>query len=130
MFSFAEEVLVEESLYVDVSALDTFRSKFDISATGREKDVVLLSCDPDERVCNQEMGEGDESYFMYTAVLEEFGVKIPFTPFEMDAFRGIWLFPQYACNFKEEWRDTFVRVQGAIGCSTTSVLVAGQPKFP
>jgi hypothetical protein len=144
--------------------------------------------DPDERVCDQEMaGEGDESYFLYTAVLEEFGVKIPFTPFEMDVLKylnvaptqirpnswaficgfeilcksldlepsvgvffcfygtkdvnkGTWitisahlgkrLFPQYACNFKKEWRDTFVRIQGAPGCSTASVLVAGVPKFP
>jgi hypothetical protein len=188
MASFAEEVRLEESLFVDVSALDSFRSKFDISATGREEDVVLLSCDPDERACDQEMmGEGDESYFVYTAFLEEFGVKIPFTPFEMDVLRllnvaptqirpnswpficafevlckslglepavgvsfhfygtkdvnkGTWisisahsgkrLFPTYACNFKKEWRDTFVRVQGAPECSTSSVLVNGVPKFP
>jgi hypothetical protein len=188
MSLFAEEVLLEESLYVDVSAMDSFRSKFDISATGREEDVVLLSCDPDERVCDQEMaGEGDESYFVYTTVLEEFGVKIPFTPFEMDVLKflnvaptqifpnswafirgfeilckslglepsvavffqfygtkdvnkGTWiaisahsgkrLFPTYACNFKKEWRDTFVRVQGSPGCSTSSVLVNGEPKFP
>jgi hypothetical protein len=188
MSLFAEEVLLEDSLYVDVSVMDLFRSKFDISATGREEDVVLLSCDPDERVCDQEMaGEGDESYFVYTAVLEEFGVKIPFTPFEMDVLKflnvaptqirpnswafirgfeilckslglepsvavffqfygtkdvnkGTWiaisahsgkrLFPSYASNFKKEWRDTFVRVQGAPGCSTASVLVNGEPKFP
>jgi hypothetical protein len=62
MASFAEEVLVEDSLYVYVSALDLFRSKFNVSSTGREKDVVLLSYDPDERACDQEMaGEGDES---------------------------------------------------------------------
>lgn len=187
MASFAEEVRLEESLFVDVSALDSFRSKFNISATEREEDVVLLSCDPDERACDQEMmGEGDESYFVYTAFLEEFGVKIPFTPFEMDVLRllnvaptqirpnswafirafevlckslgfepavgmffhfygtkdvnkGTWIsisahsgkrFPTYACNFKKEWRDTFVRVQGAPECSTSSVLVNGVPKFP
>jgi hypothetical protein len=188
MVPFAEEVRMEESLYVDVSALDLFRSKFDISATESEEDVVLLSCDPDERVCDQEMaGEGDESYFVYTTVLEEFGVKIPFTPFEMDVLKflnvaptqirpnswafirgfeilckalglepsvgaflcfygtkdvnkGTWiaisahsgkrLFPQYACNFKKKWRDTFVRVQGSPGCSTSSVLLDGKPKFP
>jgi hypothetical protein len=168
MVEFAEEVRAEESLYVDVATMDLFRSKFDISATGREEDVVLLSCDPDERVCDQETaGEGDESYFIYTAVLEEFGVKVPFTPFEVDVLKylnvaptqirpnswafirgfevlckslglepsvgvffcfygtkdvnkGTWitisahsgkrLFPPYACNFKKEWRDTFVRV--------------------
>jgi hypothetical protein len=188
MVTFADEVRMEESLYIDVSAVDQFRSNFDISATGNEEDVVLLSCDPDERVCDQEMaGEGDESYFVYTTFLEEFGVKIPFTPFEMDVLKflnvaptqirpnswafirafeilckalglepsvgaflcfygtkdvnkGTWiaicahpgkrLFPQYACNFKKEWRDTFVRVQGLPGCSTSSVLLDGKPKFP
>jgi hypothetical protein len=49
---------------------------------------MLLSCDLDERACDQEMaGEGDESYFVYTTVLEEFGVKTPFTPFEMDVLK-------------------------------------------
>jgi hypothetical protein len=132
-------------------------------------------------------GEGNESYFVYTTVLEEFGVKIPFTPFEMDVLRllnvaptqirpncwaficgfeilckslglepsvgvffhfygtkdvnkGTWIaisahsgkrmFPTYASNFKKEWRDTFVRVQGARECSTSSVLVDGVSKFP
>jgi hypothetical protein len=42
MSSFAGEVLAEDSLYVDVSVMDSFRSKFDISATGQEEDVVLL----------------------------------------------------------------------------------------
>jgi hypothetical protein len=133
------------------------------------------------------MEEGDESYFVYTAVLEEFGVKVPFSRFEMDVLKylnvaptqirpnslafirgfeilckslglepsvgvffyfygtkdvnkGTWisisshsrkrLFPPYACNFKKEWRDTFVRIQGAPECSTASVMVAGKPKFP
>jgi hypothetical protein len=43
MVPFAEEVRMEESLYVDVSAVDLFRSKFDISATESEEDVMLLS---------------------------------------------------------------------------------------
>jgi hypothetical protein len=124
---------------------------------------------------------------MYTVVLEEFSVKIPFSPFEMDVLKylnvpptqirpnswafirgfeilckslglepsvgvffcfygtkdvnkGTWiaisahsgkrLFPQYSCNFKKEWRDTFVRIQGALECSTASVMEAGKPKFP
>jgi hypothetical protein len=93
MTSFAEEVLAEDSLYVDVSTMDLFRSKFNISSTGREEDVILLSCDPDECVCDQEMEEGDESYFMYTAVLEEFGVKIPFSRFEMDVLKYLNVVP-------------------------------------
>jgi len=132
-------------------------------------------------------GDLDESFLMYMAVLEEFGVKIPFTPFEMDVLKflnvahtqirpnswafirgfeilckslglkpsvgvffhfygtkdvnkGTWifisahagkrLFPPYASNFKKEWRDSFARIQGVPGCSTTSVLIDGNPKFP
>lgn len=188
MALFAEEVLVEGSLYTDVRVVNLLRSKFNISSTGHEEDVVALSCDADERVCDQEMGgEQDESFLMYMAVLEVFGVKIPFTHFEMDvpkfinvapsqirpnswAFirgyeilcksfdlepsigpffpfygtkdvnKGTWislsaharerLFPQYASNYKKEWRDTFARVQGAPKCSTSFVLVDGKPKFP
>jgi hypothetical protein len=150
--------------------------------------VVVLSYDRDERVCDQEMeGDFDESFLMYMAVLEEFGVKIPFTYFEMgvlkylnvvpsqirpnswafirgfevlcksldiepsvavffhfyrtkDVNKGTWisisahagkrLFPQYASNFKKEWLYSLVRVQGAPGCSTASILVDGKPKFP
>ncbi|RHN55697.1 hypothetical protein MtrunA17_Chr5g0420781 [Medicago truncatula] len=188
MARFAEEVLVEGSLYTDVRVINLLRSKFNISSTGHEEDVVVLSCDADERVCDQEMGgEQDESFLMYMAVLEVFGVKIPFTYFEMDvpkfinvapsqirpnswAFirgyeilcmsfdlepsigpffpfygtkdvnKGTWislsaharerLFPQYASNYKKEWRDTFARVQGAPKYSTSFVLVDGKPKFP
>lgn len=94
MACFAEEVLVEDSLYVDVSIVDSFRSKFNISSTGYEEDVVMLSCDIDERIYDQEMaGDRDESYIMYTAVLEEFGTKIPFTPFEMDVLKFINVAP-------------------------------------
>ena len=159
-----------------------------MSSTGNEEDVVVLSCDADERVYDQEMaGEQDESFFMYMDVLEEFGVKIPLTPFEMDVLnflnvapsqirpnswafvrgfeilckslnlepsvgvsfhfygtkdvnKGTWisiyahagkrLFPPYASNFKKEWLDSFVRIQGALECSTASIMVDGKPKFP
>jgi len=57
-----------------------------------------------------------------------------------DVNKGTWisisthpgknLFPPYASNFKKEWRDSFARIQGAPGCSTTSILAVGKPKFP
>jgi len=128
----------------------------------------------------------DEMYHMYIGVLEEFRVKIPFTPFEMDVLKffnvapsqiqlnswafirgfeivcealelepsvgvffyfygtkgvnkmswvsisahpGKKLFPTYASNFKKDWREIFVRVQGAPGCSEASVKADGKPKF-
>ena len=94
MSCFDEEVLVEDSLYIDVPTIDSFRSKFNISSTGHEEDVVVLSCDENECVCDQEMaGDQDESFFMYMTVLEEFGVKIPFTPFEMDVLKFLNVAP-------------------------------------
>jgi len=94
MVGFTEKVLMKGSLYTDVPDVNSFRSKFNISSTGHEEDVVVLSCDADERVCDQEMaGEQDESFLMYMAFLEEFGVKIPFTPFEMDVLQFLNVAP-------------------------------------
>jgi hypothetical protein len=55
MACFAEEVHEEYSLYTDVLDVNLFRSKFNISSTGHEEDVVALSCDEDDCVCDQEM---------------------------------------------------------------------------
>lgn len=94
MGRFAEEVLVESSFYTEVAVIDCLRSKLKISSTGHEEDVVVLSCDEGERVCDQEMaGELDQSYMMYMVVLEEFGVKIPLTPFEMDVLKYLNVAP-------------------------------------
>jgi len=60
----------------------------DISATNNEKDVRVPPCDEGERVCDQRLeGTVDESFLMYMVVLEEFGVMIPFTAFEMDVLK-------------------------------------------
>lgn len=48
----------------------------------------------------------------------------------ISAHAGKRLFPPYASNFKKEWRDSFARVHGVPGCSTASILVDGNPKFP
>ncbi len=93
-FRFAEEVLVEDSFYRDVSVLNFVRTKLNISSTGNEEDVVVLSCHTEERVCDQKMGgEQDQSFLMYLGVLEEFSVKIPFTPFQMDVLKFINVAP-------------------------------------
>jgi len=188
MEQFADEVLQEYSFYTDMPDIDFFWSKHNISSTGNEEDVVVLSCDVDERVCDQDMaGALDQSFLMYKAVLDDFGVKIPFTAFEMDVLKflnvapsqicpnswafirgfeilckalnleasvgvffhfygtkdvnkgtlitigahpGKKLFPPSASNFKKEWQDSFARIQGAPKCSTASILVEGEPKFP
>lgn len=68
--------------------LPFFRSKLSISSIGHEEDVIVTPCIPGEKVCIQcPKGVKDEMYHMYAAVLEEFRVKIPFTPFEMDVLR-------------------------------------------
>jgi len=53
-------------MYTHVPNINFFRSKLDISFTGNEEDLVVLSCDVDERVCDQEIaGAFDESFLMY-----------------------------------------------------------------
>lgn len=124
---------------------------------------------------------------MYATVFEEFGVKVPFTAFEMDVLKflnmvpshirpnswafirgfeilcevlklepsvgpflhlygtkdvnkgtcvsisahpGKKLFPPYAPNFKKDWKNTFVKINGAPNCYVASVLIEGERKFP
>lgn len=58
-------------MYSDAADVNFFWSKLDISATRNEEDVLGLSYDLDERVCDQElMGALDESYLMYMAGLK------------------------------------------------------------
>lgn len=94
MEQFVEEVRREYSLYTDMPDIDFFRSKLDIFATGNEEDVMVLSCDVDERVCDQESASAlDESFLMYMAVLEEFEVTIPSTTFEKDVLKFLNVAP-------------------------------------
>jgi len=69
-----------------LGSINFLRSERDISSTGHEEDVKLMPCDEGESVCTQHP-EGDEVYYMYAAVLEEFGVKIPFNAFELDILK-------------------------------------------
>jgi len=88
MTQFADEVLREYSLYVDVSDVNFFHSKLDISATGNEQDLVVLPCHLGERVCDQcSVDALDESFLIYMVIMEEFGVRIPFTAFGMDVLK-------------------------------------------
>jgi len=96
MSQFAKEVRREHSMYTEVSDVNFFRRKLHISATNNEEDVVVLSCDEDEHVYDQESGgDLDESFFMYMAVLEEFGVTIPFTDFEMGVLKLLNVVPSH-----------------------------------
>ena len=88
MSNFADEVLRECSLYSEATVVNFLCSKLNISSTWNEEDVMVFSCDADKRVCDQEAeGALDESFLMYMVVLEEFGVQIPFTNFEMDVLK-------------------------------------------
>jgi len=94
MTQFAKEVMREYSLYLEEADVNFFWSKLDISATENEEDVVVTPCDEGERICDQRPeGIVDESFLMYMAVFEEFGVKIPFTTFKMDVLKFLNVAP-------------------------------------
>ena len=49
---------------------------------------------PGEKVCIQRSkGVKDEMFHMYIMVLEDLGVRIPFTPFEMDVLKYLNVAP-------------------------------------
>jgi hypothetical protein len=48
----------------------------------------------------------------------------------ISAHPGRNLFPAYALNFKKEWQDSFAWIRRAPGCSTSSITVDGETKFP
>ncbi|RHN41169.1 hypothetical protein MtrunA17_Chr8g0363161 [Medicago truncatula] len=81
---FSDDVQRFDSAYNDQSKVDFFRSKIMVSSPMREEDIVLSPCPPGEKVCTIRPKGVKEIFHMYGAVLEEFGVKIPFTLFEMD----------------------------------------------
>ncbi|RHN66705.1 hypothetical protein MtrunA17_Chr3g0094331 [Medicago truncatula] len=84
---FSDEVQRYESAYNDQAKVNFFRSKLLVSSTKREEDIVLAPCPASEKVCTMRPKGVKEIFHMYGAVLEEFGVKIPFTLFEMDVLR-------------------------------------------
>jgi len=90
---FPEDILQPLYFYTDMQRIDHWRSKNPISSTGNEEDVVITPCAV-EKVCIQRpKGVVDEMYHMYLVVLEEFGVKIPFTAFEMDVLHFLNVAP-------------------------------------
>ncbi|AES78524.2 hypothetical protein MTR_7g032790 [Medicago truncatula] len=84
---FSEDVQRYESPYNNQAKVNFFRSKLSVSSTKREEDIVLAPCPAGEKVCTMRPKGVKEIFHMYGAVLEEFGVKIPFTLFEMDVLR-------------------------------------------
>ena len=85
--TFYDDVQSYNSMYSDQAKVELFRSKNAVSSTGREEDVDMLPCPPGKIVCVLRPKGVKEIFHMYGAVLEEFGVKIPFTLFEMDVLR-------------------------------------------
>lgn len=85
--NFSDDVQRYESTYSDQAKVNFLRSKLSISSTSREEDVALAPCPPGEKVCSRRPKGVKEIFHMYAAVLEEFGVRIPFTLFEMDVLR-------------------------------------------
>ncbi|RHN51914.1 hypothetical protein MtrunA17_Chr6g0474441 [Medicago truncatula] len=84
---FSDDVQRYDSAYNDQAKVNFFRSKLSVSSTKREEDIVLAPCPAGEKVCTMRPKGVKEIFHMYDAVLEEFGVKIPFTLFEMDVLR-------------------------------------------
>ena len=94
MNQFAEEVIHTGYLYVSASEINFFRSKTDSSSTDDEKDVTMSPCDADERVCDQLLeGAVDMSFLMYMAVIEEYGLTIPFCAFKIDVLKFLNVAP-------------------------------------
>jgi len=87
MESFGDDVQSYSSMYCDQERMNFFRSKNAASSTGRQEDIDLMPCPPGEIVCVLRPKGVKEIFHMYDAVLEEFGVKIPFTLFQMDVLR-------------------------------------------
>ncbi|RHN74145.1 hypothetical protein MtrunA17_Chr2g0306971 [Medicago truncatula] len=96
MAQFAEEVLQEYSLFTNEPDITFFQSKLDISSSSNEEDVVVLPCGVDERVCDKKLAVAqDEFFLMYMKVLEELGVTIPFTAFEMCVLKFMNMAPSH-----------------------------------
>jgi len=85
--NFGDDVQSYTSIYCDQAKVNLFRSKNVVSATGREEDIDMMSCPPGEIVCVLRPKGVREIFHMYGVVLEEFGVWIPFTLFQMDVMR-------------------------------------------
>ncbi|RHN65806.1 hypothetical protein MtrunA17_Chr3g0083971 [Medicago truncatula] len=84
---FSDDVQRYDSAYNDQAKVDFFRSKILVSSTKREEDIVLAPCSAGEKVCTMRLKGVKEIFHIHGVVLEEFGVKIPFTLFEMDVLR-------------------------------------------
>lgn len=127
METFSDEVLEATSLYTDVGSINFFRSERDVSSTGHEEDVELLPCGEDENMCTQHP-EGGEGYYMYAAVLEEFGVQIPRNAFEMDVLKALNVVPSQIHYNIEPLLGPFLYFYGTKDvCKGTWVSISAHP---
>lgn len=70
------------------------RSLMDISFTGNEDDIVLVSCIPGEHFCiGLPRGVNDEYFHLYAGVLEDFKVCLTVTNFESDLLKTLNISP-------------------------------------
>jgi len=90
---FGDDVQSYTSVYCDHAKVNLLRSKNAVSAIGREEDIDIRPCPPGEIVCVLHPRGVREIFHMYRAVLEEFGVCIPFTVFQMDVLRFLNIAP-------------------------------------
>ena len=94
METLSENILRPLSLYTDQKHINFFLSKLPISSIEHEENVIMTSCIPGEKVCIQRpKGVKDEMLHMYVVVLDELGMKILFTPFEMDVLKYLKMAP-------------------------------------
>jgi hypothetical protein len=90
---FAYDVRRCESSYTEKVEINFLRGKLVVSFTGREADIIMAPCSPGEKVCIQHPKGVKEIFHTYVVVLEEFGVKISFTSFEMDVLKFLNVAP-------------------------------------
>jgi len=90
---FGDDMQSYTSVYCDQVKVNLFRSKNAVSTNGREEDIDMKPCPPGEKVCVLRPKGVREIFHMYGAVLEEFGVQIPFTLFQMDVLRFLNVAP-------------------------------------
>lgn len=88
--SFDQEVISYDHSSIDEVEIAKLRSLMNISSNGNEKDIVLESCIPGERVCVIHPRLVKEEYLhLYVGVLEDFKIHLPFTEFEFDLLKTL-----------------------------------------
>ncbi|MED6211153.1 hypothetical protein PIB30_070893 [Stylosanthes scabra] len=75
------------SKFVDSEGVRRLGSPSSWVRSGKEVKIEFLPCTTSERVCHE--GPSGRWFFMYTCLLEEIGVRFPFTDFECSVLRQV-----------------------------------------